>query len=57
MKRLAMVLTLAAVAACGVDGEPVQPAGGATVTLSNAGASVGGTVGLRRGPLTLGLGF
>ena len=48
---------VASLAACGVDGEPVQPSGGATVTLSNSGLGLGTHVGLRQGPVSVGLGL
>ncbi|MEP3440413.1 MAG: hypothetical protein ABJN72_02945 [Sulfitobacter sp.] len=36
-------------AACGVDGEPTQPAGGAKVTLGSGNdVGLGATIGLRR---------
>ncbi|QUJ76860.1 hypothetical protein KDD17_02005 [Sulfitobacter albidus] len=57
MKTPLLIVVLVTLAACGVDGEPVQPAGGVNVTLSPSGLGVGGTVGVRKGPLTVGLGF
>ncbi|UWR21713.1 hypothetical protein [Sulfitobacter sp. S190] len=57
MKKLIYAVSLAGLAACGVDGEPVQPSGGVTVVLTNSGSHIGGGVGLSRGPVTLGVGF
>lgn len=57
MNRTLIAVALAALAACGADGEPAQPTGGASVTLSPSGLGVGGSVGVRRGPLSVGLGF
>ena len=44
-------------AACGADGEPVQPTLNANVGVSGSGAHVGGAVGLHKGPVSLHLGF
>tara|TARA_R110002049_G_scaffold23781_3_gene84476 strand:+ start:86604 stop:86783 length:180 start_codon:yes stop_codon:yes gene_type:complete len=59
MKPIAVVMALLALAACGADGEPVQPTGTAQVTMSSSGVHLGSTIGARRGPfaLTLGLGL
>lgn len=57
MERFALIFVLLGLAACGVDGEPVQPSGGVNVTLSNSGIGLGANVGVRKGPLTLGVGF
>ncbi len=56
MRKLVM-LGAALLAACGVDGEPVQPSGGVNVSISQSGVGLGGTVGLSKGPLTLGVGL
>lgn len=56
MKRL-VVLAALLLAACGVDGEPVQPTGGVNVALSPSGVGLGANVGLRKGPLRIGLGL
>ena len=50
---LALVTTLAA---CGVDGEPEQPKVEGEVLLSSSPPHVVGTIGMRRGPITLLLG-
>ncbi len=44
-------------AACGVDGEPVQPTLNANVGVSSGGAHVNGGVGLHKGPLSVFLGL
>lgn len=54
------ILTLAVLtllAACGVDGEPVQPTLNAGVGISSSGVTPYGGVGLQTGPLSLFLGF
>jgi len=56
MKRMYAVLLLAALAGCGVDGEPIRPTAQANVGVGSNGmtGSVGTT--LTRGNLSLGLG-
>jgi hypothetical protein len=56
MKKL-VVLAAMLLAACGVDGEPVQPSGGVNVSLSPSGTSLGANLGLSKGPLTVGVGL
>ncbi len=56
MKKL-IVISALILAACGVDGEPVQPTGGVKVTLSSSGVGLGANVGLKKGPLRVGLGL
>lgn len=52
------LIGLAALAACGVDGEPVQPTLNAGVGVgSGGGVHVGGAVGLHKGPVSVYLGF
>jgi hypothetical protein len=52
-----VTVAVLSLAACGVDGEPVQPQGGVNVSLSGAGVGLGANVGLRKGPLSVGLGL
>ncbi|WP_299415561.1 hypothetical protein [uncultured Sulfitobacter sp.] len=56
MRKL-MIASVLALAACGVDGEPVQPTGGVNVSLSPSGVGLGANVGLKKGPLRIGLGL
>ena len=56
MKKL-MICAILALSACGVDGEPVQPTGGVKVGLNSNGIGAGAKVGLKKGPLRLGLGL
>jgi len=44
-------------AACGVDGAPVQPEGGVAVSVSPSGVGLGATLGLRQGPVQVGVGL
>jgi hypothetical protein len=57
MKSLFVLGALSALAACGVDGEPVQPTVGATIGVNSNGASaaVGGAI--RKGPYSVGWGI
>lgn len=56
-KFILSLMAIAALTACGVDGEPVQPTVSAGVGVSSSGVNVGGAVGLHKGPLSLYLGF
>ncbi|WP_424980418.1 hypothetical protein [Leisingera sp. S232] len=51
------LLGLAVLAACGADGEPVQPTLNAGVGVGSGGVHVGGAVGLHKGPVSVFLGF
>ncbi|WP_323783410.1 hypothetical protein [Leisingera sp.] len=51
------LLGLAALAACGVDGEPVQPTLNAGIGVGDSGVHAGGAVGLHKGPVSVYLGF
>lgn len=44
-------------AACGADGEPVQPTLNANIGVSGSGAHVNGAVGLHKGPISVFLGL
>ena len=55
--RTFALLALTALAACGADGEPIQPSLNANVGVSGSGVHVGGGVGLSKGPFGLSLGF
>lgn len=57
-KRFAVsAALLALLAACGADGEPVQPTLNAGLTLSNSGVHANGGIGLHQGPVSLFFGF
>jgi len=54
MKTLRVVLLIVAgfgLAACGADGEPIQPTMNASIGVGSSGTYVGGGVGLQRGGL------
>ena len=51
------ILTAFALAACGVDGEPVQPTMNVGVGVGSGGVHGWGSLGLHQGPVSLYLGF
>lgn len=57
MKRLLILPLLALVAACGADGEPVQPSATLNVGVGSGGVHAGGTIGASRGPVSIFVGF
>ncbi len=57
IRPLLIFTLLMMLGACGADGEPVTPVAHSSVTLSNAGVSVGTNLGLRRGPFSVNLGL
>lgn len=56
MRTLAAIMALAALVACGADGEPVQPTMNSTITLSNNGVGGQTNLALRRGNVAIDLG-
>jgi hypothetical protein len=57
MKRALCVLALLSAAACGVDGEPVRPTANVGVAIGSGGVHAGGSIGVSRGPLSVGVGI
>ena len=57
MRPVWVIATLAALAGCGVDGEPVAPALTARVGLGTQGVSASGGVAIRKGPFAIGWGM
>lgn len=57
MKYLGVMLLLATLAGCGVDGEPVRPAVNTTVSAGTGGVHVGTGVSATKGNVTVGLGL
>ncbi|WP_372835678.1 hypothetical protein [Puniceibacterium confluentis] len=55
--RIAAILGVLALAGCGADGDPVRPSYTASLSGGSNGVTLGGGVGLRKGPFSLGLGF
>ena len=56
MKRVFCLFALLGVAACGVDGEPVQPTANIAIGVGSGGVHAGGSIGVSSGPLTVGVG-
>ena len=56
MKRAICLLALLGLAACGVDGEPQRPSTNIGVSIGSDG-NVGGSIGVSRGPLSVGVGI
>ncbi len=56
MKRPIAVLAFLALAACGADGEPIQPTANLNIGVGSGGVHTGASVGLRKGPLGISLG-
>lgn len=52
LKWLGVALCLAA---CGADGEPVTPTAGLGIGITPNGITAGANIGLRKGPLRIGL--
>ncbi|WP_299151410.1 hypothetical protein [uncultured Tateyamaria sp.] len=57
MIRTLLVLACLALAACGADGDPIEPAGSVAIGIGSEGLSAGGSIGVRRGPLQVGVGI
>ena len=57
MIRTALIVSLFAVAACGADGEPVRPSVSTTVSVGTDGIKTSTGVTVRKGPVTVGVGF
>ena len=55
--RLAALLTLLALVACGADGPPTRPQGSVGMGIGTGGVSVGGGVGLSNGSVSVGIGI
>ncbi|MEL6915268.1 MAG: hypothetical protein AAFP13_12290 [Pseudomonadota bacterium] len=57
MTRILALLALAALTACGADGEPVTPFGTAGISVGSGGVSTNAAVGASAGPVTISVGF
>ena len=53
MKRLFAVLSLAVLAACGADGEPIQPSMNTNIGVGSNGVSASTGVSVRKGPISV----
>ena len=57
MKRLCAILALSVLAACGADGEPIQPSMNTNVGVGQNGVSASTGVTVRKGPFSVGWGL
>ena len=57
MIRALALLACLALVGCGADGEPVQPDATIGIGVNSGGIHAGGTVGVSRGPLRVGVSF
>ncbi|MDW3183043.1 MULTISPECIES: hypothetical protein [unclassified Roseobacter] len=57
MTRLTLILLCTALAACGVDGEPVAPQVNGSVTINQNGIYPSASVGVGKGPISVWLGL
>jgi len=55
MKKLVLVLGIAALAACGVESEPFTPQANVGVSVGTNGVSTGASLGASNGTVSLGL--
>ncbi len=52
---IALMASMALLAGCGVDGEPLRPSFNAGLSVGTSGVTPGASVGLSKGPLSLGV--
>ena len=57
MKRIAMILTVAALAGCGADGAPFTPNANVGLSVGSNGVSTNTSVGASNGTVSVGVGF
>ena len=57
MTRILAALALVALAACGADGEPVQPTANLGINVGTSGVSTSASVGVSTGPVTVNVGL
>ncbi|MDG2055748.1 MAG: hypothetical protein P8J82_00490 [Tateyamaria sp.] len=56
MSRVLSVIALLGLVACGADGEPIKPTSKLDINAGSTGLHVGGSIGVSKGPLSVGLG-
>lgn len=57
MKRIVLILTIAAVAGCGADGAPFTPNASLGLSVGSGGVSTGASVGASNGTVSVGVGI
>lgn len=57
MKRIALILTIAALAGCGADGAPWTPNANVGLSVGTGGMSTGASVGASNGTVSVGVGL
>lgn len=57
MTRVIAILALGALAACGADGEPIQPSMNTNIGIGSHGVSASTGVTLQSGPVSVGVGL
>ena len=57
MNRIAILLTVAALAACGADGAPFTPSANVGLSVGSNGVSTSTSVGASNGTVSVGVGF
>lgn len=57
MRQWLILMGVALVAGCGVDGAPMRPEAHGRVTVGNQGVSAGGDLSLTNGTITVGVGL
>ncbi|WP_375254177.1 hypothetical protein [Yoonia sp.] len=57
MKRLSLILALAALSACGADGAPFAPTASVGIGVGSGGLTTGANVGASNGTVSIGVGI
>ncbi len=57
MKRIALILTIAALAGCGADGAPWTPSANLGLSVGTGGVSTGASLGASNGTVSVGVGI
>ena len=57
MKRIALILTVAALAGCGADGAPFTPTANLGLSVGSGGVSTGASLGASNGTVSVGVGI
>ncbi|MDR9483797.1 MULTISPECIES: hypothetical protein [Sediminimonas] len=52
---ISLMIAMAVLSGCGVDGAPLRPSLNAGVSVGTSGVTPGASVGLRKGPFSLGV--